>query len=310
MNVLLTGASGQLGQELRPQLQQLGRLYQVDRAVAPGARDILIQELGDLNRVEILLNRTRPDIIVNAAAYTAVDRAEDDRESAFRINGELPACLARWTKRNDRLLLHYSTDYVFSGDAIRPCSEKDAPGPLNVYGESKLAGEEAVAASVCRHLILRTSWVYSGHGNNFVLTMLRLARERPSLSIVSDQTGCPTWARNLASVSREVIEQYSEGGRDRGMQGVYHYCDADAVSWFEFARAIFSTAKRAGLLQHLPEMTAVPSSGFPQKARRPLNSVLDTTRIQKDLGIEPARLEPSLQSCLMEMVENEQQETA
>lgn len=309
MNLLLTGASGQLGQELRPQLRELGRLHLVDRAVAPGDRETLVQELGDLGRVEILLNRMRPDIVVNAAAYTAVDRAEDDRETAFRINEELPGCIARWAQRNDRLLVHYSTDYVFSGNASRPYTEKDTPGPLSVYGESKLAGETAIVESGCRQLTLRTSWVYSGHGNNFVLTMLRLARERPSLSIVSDQTGCPTWARNLASVSRAVIEQYSEDENHTGRQGVYHYCDGDAVSWYEFARTIFKKAMQAGLLQRLPKMTAVPSSGFPQKAGRPLNSVLDTTRIQQDFGIEPAGLESSLESCLMEMVENEQQDS-
>ncbi len=151
--------------------------------------------------MEILLNRMQPDLIVNAAAYTAVDRAETESEAAFRINAELPGCLARWYARNDRLLLHYSTDYVFSGEAREPYREDAPTGPLNVYGESKLAGEWAITASGCRHLVLRTSWVYSGHGNNFVLTMLRLARERPTLSIVADQIGCPTWARNLARVS-------------------------------------------------------------------------------------------------------------
>jgi len=306
MNILLTGASGQLGQELRPQLLQLGRVSQVDRAVEPGDRITLVQELGDLSRVEILLNRIRPDIIVNAAAYTAVDLAEDQTEAAFRINAELPACLARWSERNDRLLVHYSTDYVFSGDANRPYVEQDPTGPLGVYGESKLAGELAITGSECRHVILRTSWVYSGHGNNFFLTMLRLARERPSLSIVSDQTGCPTWARNLAAVTRKVISRSCSNDHGAGAQGVFHYCDGDAVTWYEFAHAIFSGATQTGLLRQMPEMTAVRTSDFPQKAKRPLYSVLDTSKIRETFGIEPAGLKQALQTCLGEMEPYEQ----
>ena len=305
MNVLLTGASGQLGQELLLQLLPLGRVSQVDQAAGPGNKEILQQDLGDLNQVEILLNRTHPDIIVNAAAYTAVDLAEDNPETAFRVNADLPGCLARWSERNDRLLVHYSTDYVFSGNMNRAYNEQDQTGPLGVYGESKLAGEWSITASKCMYVILRTSWVYSGHGNNFVLTMLRLARERPSLSIVSDQTGCPTWARNLAGVTREIISRLSSKRGGAGPRGIFHYCDSGAVTWYEFAHTIFSVATRAGLLQQMPEMTAVPSSDFPQKAERPLNSVLDTSKIREAFGVEQAGLQQSLQSCLEEVKENE-----
>jgi dTDP-4-dehydrorhamnose reductase len=301
MNILLTGSSGQLGQELLPRLQRLGRVIQVDQVVEPGNHKVLRQDLGDLSRVEILLNRMRPDVIVNAAAYTAVDLAEDNTKITFRINAELPECLARWSERNGRFLLHYSTDYVFSGEAGHAYTEQDTTGPLGTYGESKLAGEWAIGASACRHIILRTSWVYSGHGNNFVLTMLRLARERPALSIVSDQRGCPTWARNLAEVSGKVIGGLSVESSEAEPRGIFHYCDSEAVTWFEFAHAIFSTAVRVGLLEQMPEMTAVSSSEFPQKAVRPLNSVLDTSKIRKAFGIEPAGLEESLQSCLGEL---------
>jgi dTDP-4-dehydrorhamnose reductase len=219
----------------------------------------------------------------------------------------MPACLARWAERNGRLLVHYSTDYVFGGDAGRPYTEQDPARPLGVYGESKLAGELAIAASKCRHVILRTSWVYSGHGNNFVLTMLRLARERPFLNIVSDQTGCPTWARNLAGVTQKLIARMISADGHKLPGGVYHYCDGDAVSWYQFAQSIFVAAMKAGMLQRLPETKAVRSADFPQKARRPLYSVLDTSRIGEVFGVTPAGLAPSLQTCIGEMAENENQ---
>lgn len=301
MKILLTGASGQLGQELLPGLQALGDVTKIDRAVAEQDHQTLKQDLGDLNRVEILLNRLHPDLVVNAAAYTAVDLAEDDHVSAFRINADLPGCLARWSQRSGALLVHYSTDYVFSGEAREPYREGDPTGPLNTYGESKRAGEWQVVASDCRHLLLRTSWVYSGHGNNFVLTMLRLARERHTLSIVADQVGCPTWARNLARVTAQMVAAVREDATAAQRRGIWHYCDSGVVSWYDFAQAIFAAALSVGLLQRLPEITAVPSSGFPQAAERPLYSVLDTSAIRRDFGIEPAQFGPSLRACIEEM---------
>jgi dTDP-4-dehydrorhamnose reductase len=306
MSILLAGASGQLGHELRPRLKPLGKVSCIDRAVAAGEGDIQRQDLADLNRLEILLDRMRPDLIVNAAAYTAVDRAETDSESAFRINAELPGCMARWCARNDRLLMHYSTDYVFSGEASEPYREHAPTGPLNVYGESKLAGECAITASGCRHLVLRTSWVYSGHGNNFVLTMLRLARERPALSIVADQIGRPTWARNLARVSATLLERVAGNPAGFDRWGIWNYCDSGIVSWYDFAKAIFDTALAAGLLSRLPNMTAVPTSGFPQAAKRPLYSVLDTTAIHEAFGIQPAGLQASLQECIGGIQKNDE----
>ena len=304
MNVLLTGASGQLGRELSPGLKKLGPVTRVDHTAAPGDRDLVQQDLADLGGTEVLLDRLSPGLIVNAAAYTAVDRAESEKEAAFRINADLPGCLARWSARNDCLLLHYSTDYVFSGEACEPYREDAAPGPLNVYGESKLAGERAIAVSGCRQLVLRTSWVYSRYGNNFLLTMLRLARERPSLSIVADQTGRPTWARNLARVSLTLLDQAFGDlpGFDRW--GIWHYCDSGAVSWYDFAQAIFTVAVDAGLLSRVPDLVAVQTSEFPQAATRPRYSVLDTSAISRAFGVEPTSLRSSLEACIGEMAKH------
>lgn len=302
MKILLAGASGQLGQELLPLLAQFGEVTTVDLLVEPPLSPERIRmDLSDLNRVEILLNRMQPDLVFNAAAFTAVDRAEDDSALAFRLNADLPGCMARWSERNDAMLFHYSTDYVFDGEKGEPYQEDDETGPLNVYGESKLAGEWAIASSKCRHVILRTSWVYSGHGNNFVLSMLRLARERPSLNIVSDQTGCPTWARNLAQVSSDIIGQLLQHKSETGRDGMYHYCDSTVTSWYDFARLIFSTAGELGLLESQPETTAVNSSEFPQIAQRPIFSVLDTSVVRQTFDIRQGALNESIELCLREL---------
>lgn len=305
MTLLLAGAAGQLGQELLPRLQPIGEVVAVDRAAIPGLKNLHVQDLGDLNRVETLLNRIRPEIVVNAAAYTAVDQAEEEDETAFRVNQALPERLAHWCSRNDRVLFHYSTDYVFNGRSDRPYVETDTPDPLSIYGESKLEGERSIGKSGCRHVILRTSWVYSGHGNNFLLTMLNLARNRPSLSIVDDQVGRPTWARNLAGVTRQLIDRLADTSVSAPPGGVYHYCDRDAVSWYEFANEIFGIALDAGLLENSPRTTPVSSAEFPQKAVRPLYSVLDTSRIENDCGVRPAHLQESLRSCIKDIVEYE-----
>jgi len=302
MKILLTGASGQLGKELQPLLAKLGKVTTVDRiiesAVSP---ERLKLDLSDLNQVEILLNRMCPDLVVNAAAYTAVDSAENDSKPAFRMNADLPGCIARWAGRNGSLLLHYSTDYVFDGQSGQAYIETDETFPLNAYGDSKRAGEWAIAAGNCRHIILRTSWVYSAHGNNFVLSMLRLARELPELSIVSDQTGCPTWARNLARVSHEVIGQLLKQKNNTEHDGLYHYCDSTVTTWYDFAHLIFSTALGLGLLDKMPGILPVNSSQYPQIAERPMFSVLDSSAIQSTFGVEADKLKESLTACLQEI---------
>ena len=301
MNILLTGAAGQLGSELFPLLSERGSLIATDRSKPASATGNWSElDVGNGAELEALLNRSRPGLIVNTAAYTAVDQAEADPETAELVNAELPARLAAWAKRNDARLIHYSTDYIFDGKAARPYSEMDLPGPQSVYGESKLAGERAVEDAACKFAILRTSWVYSSHGKNFVLSMLDLARKGLSLKIVDDQYGCPTWARNLALASVGVVE-YWQAAVSEEHSGVYHYCDDGSMNWYDFARNIFNLAVTAGLLENLPEIAPVPSSEFPQPAERPKWSVLDTNKIRQVFNIHPASFEASLKTVIDEI---------
>jgi len=301
LNILLTGAAGQLGSELQPMLSARGHLTATDRHKPVSAvSDWQELDIGDFGRLEALLNRLRPALIVNTAAYTAVDRAETDRQTAFDINAELPSRLAAWAGRNDARLLHYSTDYVFDGNIARPYLESDRTNPQNVYGESKLAGEHAVAAAGCSHVTLRTSWVYSSHGKNFVLSMLDLARRGLSLNVVNDQRGCPTWARHLAHASIAVIEAWQAGARG-DTNGVYHYRDDTSMSWYGFAGAVFGRAVDAGLLETAPSLTPVPGSEYPQPAKRPGWSVLDTGKIDKVFGVRPASFEHALETVIEEI---------
>jgi len=301
MNILLTGAAGQLGSELLPLLSARGSVVPTDLGAPPEAVDGWQKlDISDSGKLETLLNRLRPSLIVNTAAYTAVDQAESDPETAFAVNATLPGRLSHWAKRNDSSLVHYSTDYVFNGQSTTAYLETDNPDPQNVYGESKLAGETAIKSSACKHIILRTSWVYSSHGKNFVLSMLDLARRGLALKIVDDQQGCPTWAHNLALVSDTIIEKWQQSEFEN-QRGVFHYCDDLSLNWYEFADRIFSLAVDAGLLQSAPELTPVPSSEFPQPAERPKWSVLNTERIARAFAIQPASFSQSLQAVIEQL---------
>lgn len=299
MNILLTGAAGQLGQELLPCLRELGTVVAVDRVPAPGVDHPLVLDLSDAGRLETLLNRQRPGLIVNAAAYTAVDQAEQTPGQAFAVNAEMPGRIARWAARADAAVVHYSTDYVFDGTLDRAYTEDDAPSPLSVYGDSKWAGERAVSSSGCHHLVLRSSWIYAAHGNNFVLKMLELAHNRPQLSVVGDQVGCPTWARNLAGYTLQAIRKQLLRRRPRS--GLYHCADADPVSWFEFASRVFRVAAGLGLIDRMPALENIRSKDFPQLATRPAYSVLDSRLAADQLGIRPAPLDASLHACMKEL---------
>ena len=297
MRLLLTGADGQLGRALASRLAQRGDVVATTLQGVDGTRAL---DLSDTNALAALLDDVGPDLIFNAAAYTAVDRAESEPELAHAINAEAPRVLARWAATRNAGLVHFSTDYVFDGRKGAPYVEDDATAPLNVYGASKLAGERAVAAAGCRQVTLRTSWVYASRGENFVLKMLELARDRDSINVVSDQVGRPTWAGNLAEYALAAVDA---GFLDDSSPeaSLLHAADAGAQSWFEFARLIFETAVSLSLLDSAPTVREVGSDAFPTVARRPASSVLGTGRLRQRVGLDPKPVRESLQHCLNEL---------
>lgn len=279
MRILLTGRRGQIGWELERSLSALGEIAAFDR-----------QGL-DLARPDEIVARTRavkPHVIVNAAAYTAVDKAESEPDLALAINARAPAILAEEARQLGALLVHYSTDYVFDGTKTGPYTEDDVPNPLSVYGRAKLEGERAIQAAGGRHLILRTSWVYASRGNNFLLTILRLAREKPELRIVSDQRGTPTWARDLAAATTDLLQAGDIP------TGLYHLTAAGETTWFRFAGEILRLASLAVPLQ------AIPTTEYPTPAMRPRNSVLSNAKLSGETGI---LLRPWLDSVVRCMAE-------
>lgn len=301
MNILLTGASGQLGTELIPLLSVKGKLCVTDRSPPfHDAPNWLSLDVTDRPAVEQMLDRLQPDLIVNAAAYTAVDQAQNEPDLSFAVNSEFPGQLAHWAKNNDALLIHYSTDYVFNGNGSNAYRETQATAPLNVYGESKLAGEQSIASGNCRHSILRTSWVYSSHGKNFVLSMLNLARKGVELKVVDDQRGCPTWAGSLARATDTLVDHWKTAPR-KDFNGLFHYCDDRSLSWYEFAAEIFRHAVSKGLLEAQPALASIPSSEFPQPATRPRWSVLNTDKIQQVFNIQSASFDRSLKTVIDEI---------
>lgn len=276
----MLGANGQVGHELRRSLGGLGEVIPTTRS---GVLESGIScEIADFDRPESLaglVERISPDVIVNAAAYTAVDRAEDDAESAFRANAEAPGQLARACAARNALMVHYSTDYVFDGQSARPYRPDDATSPLGVYGASKLAGEVAIRESGCRQMIFRTAWVYGNHGNNFMRTMLRIGVERDLLRVVADQFGTPTPAVLVADVTRHALQS----GHARS--GTWHLTALGGTSWHGFAQEIFDQASARGLLAGIPEVLAISTSECPTRARRPAYSCLDTGTLRDEFGL-------------------------
>jgi dTDP-4-dehydrorhamnose reductase len=281
---LLTGANGQVGWELRRTLSSLGEVVVLDSKA---------MNLADADAVSQRVREIAPSIIVNPAAYTAVDKAETEVERARAVNAVAPGILAEEARKLDALLVHYSTDYVFNGSGTTPWREDDACDPLNVYGTTKLAGERAIQASGCRHLIFRTSWVYGARGSNFLLTMRRLMHERLELKIVADQIGVPTWCRDLAEATAQVLSQTSACGFDQW--GVYHMTNGGETSWHGFAEAIQTLGETSAHL--LP----IPGSDYPTPAQRPLNSRLNNDRLEKVFGLRLQDWRAALALCVDEM---------
>jgi len=300
--VLIAGAAGQLGRELQRSFADFGEIVAVDRESV----DLAVPE-----QVRALVQQVKPSVILNAAAYTAVDRAESERELAMAINAEAPRVLAEEARQKGALLVHYSTDYVFDGTRQGPWTEDDPAYPLSVYGESKLAGEKAVQQVGGPSLIFRTSWVYGPHGKNFLLTMLRLASERESLSVVDDQIGAPTSSIALADATRTIVEGISERrfGTPASWAGLYHMTCSGSTSWYEFAEAIFA---RAGTLLdgRQPEVRPIASSEYPTPAKRPRNSVLSNERLQAKLGVRLPSWEEGLDEVLEVLRSGQRQASA
>lgn len=280
MKILLFGCTGQVGWELQRSLAPLGELVALGSAGAPG----LCGDLRDAEGVARTVRALRPQAVVNAAAYTAVDKAESEPEAAAQVNAVAPGAIAAAAQEVGAWIVHYSTDYVFDGGGTRPWREDDVPQPLNVYGRTKLDGERRVAAANPRHLLLRTSWVYAARGGNFARTMLRLARERDQLTVIDDQFGAPTGAELLADVTAHALRSLLAG---TGAAGTYHVAAAGETSWHGYARFVVEEARRCGeLLKAGPgEVQAVPSSAYATVARRPHNSRLDTTRFRETFGL-------------------------
>ena len=287
--ILLLGRHGQVGRELQRTLPLLGDLYAVGRTEC---------DLADTVALGLLLQSVKPDIIVNAAAYTAVDRAETDIETAFSINATLPGILAAYCAASGALLVHYSTDYVFDGNKTDAYLESDITCPISQYGLSKAAGEAAIGQSGCRNLLLRTSWVYGLHGSNFAKTILNLARSRDSLSIVADQFGAPTSADMIAMASTHAIHDLVRGRADGG---TYHLTATGETSWHGYARFLVEQARQLGMTLSLaPEnISAIPASEYPLPAKRPCNSRLSTQKFQNTFDL----ILPEWQSGIIRMLQ-------
>ena len=298
MKILLLGADGQLGYELHRACAPLGDIQACTLsgrlAGRQGCAQVDFEQPGVL---DALVREHRPRLVLNAVAHTAVDRAEDEPTLAHRVNATAVGELAEACKRQGAKLVHYSTDYVFDGRLRRPIREDDPTGPVSVYGQTKLAGEQAIAASGCDHLVLRTAWVYAARGQNFLRTALKLARERDEIHIVNDQVGSPTPARWLAAATALALARRFDA------QGTWHVVADGECSWHEFAQAILGDALVAGVIDHAPKLVGISSQEYPTKARRPAYSRLDSSRFANDFGLRLPDWREGLREVIAEIAE-------
>jgi dTDP-4-dehydrorhamnose reductase len=285
--ILLFGKIGQVGWELRRTLAPMSRLVCVDYPEV---------DFCNPDSVRTWIRETAPDLIVNAAAYTAVDKAESESALALKINGEAPGVMAEEAKKLGALLAHYSTDYVFDGTKTVPYVETDAPHPLGAYGRTKLAGDQAIQATGCAHLIFRLCWVYGARGNNFLLTMQRLAREREKLRVVRDQIGCPTWSRMIAETTALALRQTDTAEKARALSGVYHLCASGQTSWHGFASAIVDLMPAEG--KKCREVEAIASAEYPTPTKRPACSVMSTAKLERVFALRLPDWHESLRQVL------------
>ncbi|MEM1081253.1 MAG: dTDP-4-dehydrorhamnose reductase [Pseudomonadota bacterium] len=292
MRILLTGAAGQLGRHLKPRLATLGEVVSTDLKGGDFRCD-----LSDRRLLDRTLQRVQPDLIVNPAAWTAVDRAEDEAEACFRLNRDMPSWLAAWCAQHDRLLVHFSTDYVFSGSISRGWREDDPPKPQSVYGRSKLEGEQALASSGARVLLLRTAWLYSHFPGNFLSAILGRAERGEHLRVVSDQTGSPTWAGHLAEACCRLLGRRNQ--LERGLN-CFHVAGQGVFSWHQFASLAVQRAFELNLIDEAVQVDPIASASWPQKARRPEWSVLDCERFERFVGQTLPTVNEGLEACLQQ----------
>ncbi|AZD56213.1 dTDP-4-dehydrorhamnose reductase [Pseudomonas chlororaphis subsp. aurantiaca] len=295
MKILLLGKNGQVGWELQRSLTPLGELISLDRHPVDG----LSGDMSDLDALRATIRQIKPDVIVNAAAYTAVDKAESETELADRVNGQASQVIAEEVASLGAWLVHYSTDYVFSGEGLTPWQETDAVAPVNHYGASKLAGEQAIVASGCKHLIFRTSWVYGVRGNNFAKTMLRLAKDRETLNVIADQIGAPTGADLIADVTALAIQQVLLRPE---LAGLYHLAAAGEVSWHGYASHVIGFARANGEELAVTSINPIDTTAYPTPARRPLNSRLNTQKLRDNFSLHLPDWQSGVTRMLMEVL--------
>ncbi|WP_336356387.1 dTDP-4-dehydrorhamnose reductase [Pseudomonas granadensis] len=295
MKILLLGKNGQVGWELQRSLAPLGELVALDRQTLGG----LSGDLASLESLRSTIRQIAPDVIVNAAAYTAVDKAESETELASRINGLATGVMAEEAAASGAWLVHYSTDYVFNGQGVTPWLETDPVAPVNHYGASKLAGEQAIIASGCKHLVFRTSWVYGARGNNFAKTMLRLAKDRETLSVIADQIGAPTGADLIADVTAVALRQVMD---QQHLSGLYHLAAAGEVSWHGYATHVIEFAQANGEQLTVKAVDPIETTAYPTPARRPLNSRLNTQKLRDNFSLHLPDWQSGVTRMLMEVL--------